>query len=157
MKTSLLKGLSFGLTSGVITTLGMLVGVSSSTHLPSAVIGAIIAIAVADAMSDAFGIHVSEESENRHTDKEVWESTLATLVSKFLFAITFVMPFLFLDLNTAVLVDVLWGMLLITFTSVAIADHQGKRRHRVVGEHLVITLLVVGITYLVGTWISTLV
>jgi VIT1/CCC1 family predicted Fe2+/Mn2+ transporter len=154
MKTSLLKGLSFGLTSGVITTLGMLVGVSSSTHLPSAVIGAIIAIAVADAMSDAFGIHVSEESENRHTDKEVWESTFATLVSKFLFAITFVVPFLLLDLNTAVLVDILWGMLLITVTSVGIADLQDKRRYRVVGEHLAITLLVVGITYIVGTWIS---
>jgi VIT1/CCC1 family predicted Fe2+/Mn2+ transporter len=157
MKVSLRKGLSFGLTSGVITTLGMLVGVSSSTHSSTAVLGGIIAIAVADALSDAFGIHVSEEAEDKHTEKEVWESTFATLISKFLFAMTFLIPILLFDLNMAVLISVVWGMILITLSSAVIAQQQKKIWHRIVGKHLTITLLVVGITYLVGTLISTVI
>jgi VIT1/CCC1 family predicted Fe2+/Mn2+ transporter len=133
----------------------MLVGVSSSTNSVQAVLGGIIAIAVADAFSDAFGIHVSEEAEDRHSDKEVWESTFATLVSKFLFAMTFLVPILLFELNTAVLISVVWGLALITLSSLVIADQQKKKRYQVVGEHLTITLLVVGITYLVGTLIST--
>lgn len=66
MKRSIKKGLGFGLTSGVITTLGMMVGLNASTKSELAVIGGIIAIAIADAFSDAAGIHVAEEAENRH-------------------------------------------------------------------------------------------
>jgi len=32
----------------------------------------VLTIAIADAFSDALGIHVSEESENRHTHREIW-------------------------------------------------------------------------------------
>jgi hypothetical protein len=64
-------GFSFGLTSGIITTLGLMVGLSSGTHLKLAVIGGILTIAIADSFSDAMGIHVSEESENIHTTKEI--------------------------------------------------------------------------------------
>lgn len=156
MKVSLRKGLSFGLTSGVITTLGMIVGVSSSTHSTSAVMGAIVAIAVADALSDAFGIHVSEEAENQHTEREIWESTSATLVSKFIFAMTFIVPVLLFDLNTAVLVGVIWGMALISIFSAAMAKQQDKKWHMVVGEHLLITSVVVGVTYVIGTLIAPL-
>ena len=49
---SLRVGLSFGLTSGVITTLGLIVGLASGTESKLAVIGGIITIAVADALSD---------------------------------------------------------------------------------------------------------
>jgi hypothetical protein len=75
---SLKTGLSFGLTSGVITTLGLMVGLHSGTHSKLAVAGGILTIAIADAFSDALGIHISEESENAHTRKQVWVSTAAT-------------------------------------------------------------------------------
>ncbi|MGZ8381620.1 MAG: hypothetical protein ACXW4C_08190, partial [Nitrospira sp.] len=55
MKASFKTGLSFGLTSGVITTLGLMVGLHSGTHSRTVVIGGILTIAIADAMSDALG------------------------------------------------------------------------------------------------------
>ena len=58
MKESVKKGFGFGLTSGVITTLGMMVGLNASTGSRTAVIGGIIAIAIADAFSDAVGMHI---------------------------------------------------------------------------------------------------
>ena len=66
MKSVLWKGVGFGLTSGVITTLGMIIGLHSGTRSKLAVEVGIIVLAIADASSDAMGIHVSEEAEMEH-------------------------------------------------------------------------------------------
>ncbi len=94
MKASFKTGLSFGLTSGVITTLGLMVGLHSGTHSRTVVIGGILTIAIADAMSDALGMHIAEESKNNGVVSEIWESTIATFGAKFLIALTFVVPVL---------------------------------------------------------------
>ena len=154
MKHSLKTGLSFGLTSGTITTLGLMVGLHSGTHSKIAVLGGILTIAVADAFSDALGIHISEESENVHTHREIWESTLATFFSKLGFALTFTVPVLLFALPTAILISVIWGLCILTVVSVGIAKEQGTRSCKVVAEHLAIALLVVGATHYLGDWIG---
>ena len=103
MKDSLRTGVSFGLTSAVITTLGLMVGLHSGTHSKIVVLAGILLIAVADAFSDALGIHVSEEAENTHTAKQIWGATIATFLTKFLFAMTFLVPVLLLSLSTAII------------------------------------------------------
>jgi VIT1/CCC1 family predicted Fe2+/Mn2+ transporter len=154
VKRSIRKGLGFGLNSGVITTLGMMVGLSASTQSKLAVIGGIIAIAIADAFSDAVGIHISEESENRHTEREIWESTLSTLASKFFIALTFVVPVLALGLSLAIVVSVVWGLALVIIFSHYLAIQQGVRSYKVVLEHVVIVILVIIITHYVGRWVA---
>jgi VIT1/CCC1 family predicted Fe2+/Mn2+ transporter len=155
MKESLRTGVTFGMTSGVITTLGLMVGLHSGTHSRLAVMGGVMTIAIADAFSDALGIHISEESENVHTPKEIWAATIATFLSKFLFALTFLVPiFLFTSLTTAVLVSIAWGMSMLALLSYVIARTQKQSAARVVGEHLAIALAVIAITHLVGDWIS---
>ena len=47
MRLSLKIGFSFGLTSGVITTLGLMVGLHSGTNSKLAVMGGILTIAIA--------------------------------------------------------------------------------------------------------------
>jgi VIT1/CCC1 family predicted Fe2+/Mn2+ transporter len=147
-------GLSFGLTSGVITTMGLMVGLNAGTHSKLVVIGGILTIATADAFSDALGIHISEESENRHSGREIWEATAATFASKFLFAITFLVPILLLPLNVAIAVNVIWGLLLLGLFSLKLAREQHTETWKVVGEHLLIAVVVVAITYLIGTWVN---
>lgn len=156
MKTSIKKGLGFGLTSGVMTTLGMMVGLSASTHSKIAVLGGIIAISIADAFSDAVGMHISEESENVHSTRDIWEATLSTLISKFVFALSFVVPVLFLDLEPAILLSICWGMLLVTLFSWYMGKQQGVRILQVVLEHVAIVILVIVITHYVGGWVATL-
>jgi hypothetical protein len=70
------------MTSAVITTLGLMVGLHSGTHSRVVVLGGILTIAIADAFSDALGIHVSEESENVHSVRQIWGATIATFLSK---------------------------------------------------------------------------
>ncbi|NVM21333.1 MAG: hypothetical protein HWN68_06090 [Desulfobacterales bacterium] len=153
MKTSIKRGFGFGLTSGVITTLGMMVGLNASTGSKLAVVGGIIAIAIADAFSDAAGIHVAEEYENQHSTREIWEATLSTFVSKFLIALTFVVPVLLFELYLAIAVSITWGLALIIIFSYHMARQQGAKPHHVVLEHVGIVVLVVIITHYVGKWV----
>jgi VIT1/CCC1 family predicted Fe2+/Mn2+ transporter len=155
MEVQTRKGLSFGLTSGIITTLGLMVGLHSSTHSALAVIGGILAIAVADAFSDAIGMHISEESEGKHNSREIWKSTISTFFSKLIFACTFIIPTLIFELQTAILVSVAWGLACISLISFFISKKQGVKPHGVVIEHLLITILVVILTHYVGDFLST--
>lgn len=128
MKASIKKGLSFGLTSAVITTLGLLVGLNSSTGSKLAIISGILIIALADAFSDALGIHVSEESNEGNTSRHVWEATIVTFLSKLIFALTFIIPFLFFNLVVSTFVSIAWGMFLLVFLSYKIGK-RGKVFH----------------------------
>ncbi len=156
LKDSLRTGITFGLTSAVITTLGLMVGLHSGTHSQIVVLGGILTIAIADAFSDALGIHISEESENVHTVRQIWASTAATFAAKFLFALTFAIPVLLLPLSAAILVSLVWGMSVLALLSYAMARAQGAAPWKMVGEHLLIALLVIGITHGVGKWLGTL-
>lgn len=155
MKHSLKTGINFGLTSGTITTLGLMVGLHSGTHSKLVIIGGVLTIAIADAFSDALGIHISEESEGQHTIKEIWESTISTFLSKFVFALTFVIPILLLPLSTAIILSVIWGLFLLCIVSLFIAKEQKVEPWKVVMEHLVIGLVVIVITHYVGDWIGS--
>jgi VIT1/CCC1 family predicted Fe2+/Mn2+ transporter len=156
VKESLKSGISFGLASGAITTLGLLVGLQAESNQKLVVIGGILTIAVADAFSDALGIHLSEESKADADGRHVWESTLATFFTKFFFALSFLVPVFLLPLGEAVVVSVLWGLLVLGFLSVRIANAKGEKPHRVVVEHIGVALLVIAVTHYLGHWISTL-
>lgn len=154
MKASWKTGLSFGLTSGVITTLGLMVGLHAGTHSRAVVLGGILTIAVADALSDAMGIHLAEESKNSGPASHVWEATLATFAAKFVIAGTFVVPVLTSPLDQAIVISIAWGLFLLTALSFFVARTQAISPWKVIGEHLLIALCVVAITHVVGDWVQ---
>jgi hypothetical protein len=120
MKESLKTGITFGLTSGTITTLGLMIGLYSGTNSRGIVIGGILTIAIADSLSDALGIHISEEADHTRTPLQVWAATVATFLSK-LCAIIFVVPVLVFDLPTAIVINLAWGLLVLTILSYYLA------------------------------------
>lgn len=148
-------GLFFGATSGVITTVGLLTGLHAGTRSVAAVLGGILVIAVADAMSDALGIHLAEEADPNTTHGHVWAATLSTFITKFLFAGSFAIPLLLLPLQRAVWASILWGMLVITVLSYFLARSQGERPLPVIGEHLGIAIVVVILSHLIGGWVGS--
>ena len=157
MKTAWRTGIRFGLTSGVITTLGLMVGLHSGTHSRGIVIGGILTIAIADAMSDALGIHVSEESKNSGSTRQIWEATLATFAAKFLVSLTFVVPVIFGPLEQAIVMSVMWGLFLLTVLSFFVARAQRIAPWKVIGEHLFIALCVIALTHVTGEWVNKIV
>ena len=155
MNSSIFKGFCFGLTSGIITTLGMMVGLNSGTGSKLVVLGGILSVAIADSFSDALGIHVSEEADFNNSAKHVWTATISTFLSKILFSMTFIIPILLLDLKTAIFVSIIWGLSILAALSYFIAKEQKVKPYEVIGEHLSIAVLVIVATYLVGDWLAT--
>jgi len=155
MKISIRKGVSFGLTSGIITTLGLIIGLNSSTHSKIVIFGGILTIAIADAFSDSLGIHLAEESgPKKITHKEIWESTISTFLSKLLFSLTFLIPFIFFDLRKAIIISLVYGLLLITLLSYYAAKWKEGSVVRSISEHLAITIFVIFATHYTGAWIA---
>jgi vacuolar iron transporter family protein len=154
MKRAFRIGFSFGLPSGIVTTLGLMVGLSSSTQSQIIVIGGILTIAIADSFSDAMGMHFSQESEHHLSHEEVWKSTIFTLIAKFIFSIIFIIPVLFFPLSTAILVCVLMGTYFIFAISLVLARERDDNPLRVIGSHLFITFCVIIIAHFVGVLIS---
>jgi len=156
MKDSLRTGVSFGLTSAVITTLGLMVGLHSGTHSRMVVLSGIFTIAIADAFSDALGIHISKECENAHTVREIWGATISTFLAKFMLAMTFIVPVFLLQLSHAIIVSLVWGFLILASLSYLMARANGESPWRVIGEHVLIAGVVVVITHWVGDLLGTM-
>lgn len=148
------SGIFFGLSSGVITLLGLMTGLSASTHSSTAVLGGIIVIAIADSLSDAFGMHISKESEHDSSEREVWVITLATFSSKMLMTISFVVPHLLLPLQLAIYASIGWGLLALTLLSLFIGRSQQRPALPIIAEHVAMALLVVVLTHAIGSLIG---
>ena len=147
-------GLFFGATSGVITTIGLIVGLNSGTKSVIAVLGGILVIAVADAMSDALGIHLAEEADPDTDHGHVWSATIATFLTKFVFSISFAVPLLLLPLGPAVVVSVIWGLLVIVVLSYFLAKWQNESPLMIIGEHALIAVLVIVFSHYIGAWVA---
>lgn len=147
-------GLFFGATSGVITTIGLIVGLNSGTKSITAVLGGILIIAVADAMSDALGIHLAEEANPDTDQAHVWAATIMTFLTKFIFSISFAVPLLLLPLSSAVTASVIWGLFVIVVLSYFLAKSQDESPLYIIGEHVGIAALVLVFSHYIGVWVA---
>lgn len=127
----------------------------SGTNSRTAIIGGILTIAIADAFSDALGIHVSEEAECNHTKREIWESTISTFLSKLFVAISFLIPVLYLSLPKAIIISIIWGLSLLGLLSYLTARAQETKPWKVIMEHLTIGVIVILATHFIGEFISS--
>ena len=143
----------FGATSGVITTVGLIAGLYAGTESVVAVLGGILVIAVADAMSDALGIHLAQEADPDSTSEHIWSATFSTFFTKFLVALTFALPLLWLPIQTAVIVSICWGLIVIALLSWFLARAQQNAVLPVILEHLGIAIAVIVISYYIGLWV----
>ena len=112
-------------------------------------------MALADSLSDALGIHMAQESQNRHSPKEIWESTLATFMTKLFIALTFLIPIFLLPNTLAITISITWGLFLLILLNLYLAKIQQLSAWLVVSEHLVIAFFVIGISFLIGQWLQT--
>lgn len=155
----LITGISFGLTSGVITALGMMVGLYAATSSKLAVVAGIIVMAIADGLADAAGLHMAEEIEVekgivKHTHKEVCLTTLFTFLSVAGSILTFAIPLLIFPLKTAVFVAIGWGMLLLILVNFYTAKIKKESPIKLISEHVLLALFVIAISCWVGNLIA---
>jgi VIT1/CCC1 family predicted Fe2+/Mn2+ transporter len=154
-------GVSFGITSGVITALGMIVGLDSATSSRLAVAAGIVVMAVGGGLADAAGMHLAEEAEiengkAKHVHREVWTTTFFTFIGVAGSVLTFVVPILIFPLKTAVYLAIGWGMLLLVFLNLYTAKVTKENAVKLISEHIFLALFVVFASYWAGTLVAIL-
>jgi VIT1/CCC1 family predicted Fe2+/Mn2+ transporter len=132
-----------------------MVGLHSVDPSKLVVLGGVLTIAIADAFSDALGMHISEEAENQHSVREIWQATISTWLAKFITAMTFVIPILLFAMSTAIIISVIYGITLLSISSYFIAKKRGTQPWSAVLEHVIIGGVVIFITHYVGDVIHT--
>ncbi len=147
-------GLSFGLTSATITTLGLIIGLNVGTGSRLAVSAGVIAIAISDSFSDALGVHLAKESEGNFTKSEIREATVSTFLYKFFFALSFLVPILLLNSPWSLYVALAWGVIILISLNYFIAKSNGEKPFKIIVEHLLISILVMGLSWVSGIAIS---
>lgn len=151
MKTSIRKGLGFGLTSGIITTLGMMIGLDQGTHSTTVVLAGIAVIAITDALSDSVAVFMADETELKSRGS-IWQESLSTFFSKFIIGMSFTLPVIFIDLANAIIFSIIYGLTLIIILSYFVAKSEKRPVVKIVVGHLVVTVAVIIISGLVGHW-----
>lgn len=156
MKKTLKKGFGFGITSGIITTLGVIIGLYSTTKSSTIIIAGIISVAIADSFSDGFGIHVAEETVGS-ASRKVWELTGYTFLFELIFALTFIIPFLIFEVGVSVIICIIYSIFLLSLYSYAISIANKRKPLPAIIEHFLLTIVVVIITYFVGDMVRLIV
>jgi VIT1/CCC1 family predicted Fe2+/Mn2+ transporter len=143
---------SFGATSAIITNLGIITGLDTLTHPKLSIIGALLVIALADNLSDSFGIHIYQESEHI-AKKEVWLSTLTNFFTRLFVSSTFIILIIVLPIRLAAVCSVIWGLLILTVMTYTIAKQQKINPFSAIFVHLTIAFVVVVASNFIGGFV----
>ena len=143
---------SFGTTSAIITNLGIITGLDTLAHPKLSIIGALLVIALADNMSDSFGIHIYQESEHL-IKKEVWLSTLTNFFARLFVSSTFIILIILLPIKLAAACSVIWGLLILTIMTYAIARQRKMSPYSAILIHTIVAVLVVAASKFIGAFL----
>jgi VIT1/CCC1 family predicted Fe2+/Mn2+ transporter len=143
---------SFGVTSAIMTNLGLIVGLETLSHPKLSMVSAILVIALADNIADSFGIHIYQESECKGV-REVWLSTLTNFLARFLVSASFILLVLALPVHIAVVCSIAWGLLLLAVMSYFIAKRRDVHPYYAVIEHITIASFIIIASRIVSKFI----
>lgn len=138
--SSLSIGSIFGIYSGIITALGLTLGIYGGGLDKKAHIIGLISIALSDSLSDAYGIYNA-------TNFSINESLL-TLAGKSILPMLMVIPYLFMPIKNAIITNIIFSTLIISLISYKLL---GDIDNTII--NVILTWLVISLVYYVGTGI----
>lgn len=150
MERNLRSGINFGIISGLITTLGLIIGLSQAGATRTVVMSAVLIIAFADAFSDALGIHLSGTDGTKRLDLALWRSIILTFFAKLVVASTFLIPILIASTFVAMYISILWAVILLTVLSYYLARYDKTNVAKAIIKNLIIVIFVVAIALYIG-------
>ena len=149
-----LSQFSLGGTAAIITSMGLIAGLSYADNPKASIVGGLLIIAVADNISDSFGIHMYKESECSDR-REVFITTVGNFLVRLLITLSFVLMVLVLPPAILIWSSPLWGLLLLTAISYNIARLRHSSPVREVMIHLVVAVTVIAASGYAGHVIAS--
>ena len=137
-----LTRISFGSTSAIVTSMGLIVGLDAATASRGALVSSLLIVALADNISDSLSIHVYQESEHLES-RAAFRATLTNFMARLVVALTFVVLAIGLPQRALAPVALGWGLLLLGALSAQLARSRGASVTGEVGKHLGVALVVI--------------
>jgi len=159
MNSSLRQGMFFGANSGIITTVGLITGLVQTKISKNYLIISIISLAIADSISEAYGMYISKKAEDTEDDSQnPFFALIGLLIMKFLIVISFLIPFAFSDSlkyykNLYWIVG--WSLFLISLVDYNISELRDESLLGYLIPHTMILFLVIYLTQFFGRLIET--
>ncbi len=143
---------SFGGTSAIVTSMGVIIGLGAASAELATVVSGLLIVAFADNLSDSLSIHMYQEAEKLE-GRTAFRSTLTNFVTRILVALSFVAIVLMLPAPYAGMVALGWGCALLAAISCMLARSRSVGVAPEVVKHLGMAVLVIGASRVIGLWI----
>jgi VIT1/CCC1 family predicted Fe2+/Mn2+ transporter len=140
-----LSNFSFGAVSAVITCLALIISFDTTNQSKMVVIGSLCVIALADNISDTLGIHIYQEGEFSSLRK-VWRATLSNFLTRLGVIAIFILFVFCLPPIPAVICSLVYGLLVLTIISYLVARKRKLSPGKIVLEHIIIAIIVLGLS-----------
>lgn len=135
-----LKNFSFGATSAVITGLAIIIGLSGMANSNITITAALLIFALADNISDSFGMHVYQRSRSMDGDRK---ATIMNFFTRIAVTISFISFILLLPMGYAIAASISFGIAIIAIISYLIARDQKMDPYSAVARYVALAILVI--------------
>ena len=140
---------SFGAVSGIVTSIGLIVGFAAAGISKPTIVAGLLIVGIADNLTDSLSIHVYQESEHLEQRAAFW-ATLGNFATRIAVSISFVLLVIFLSSLSAALVSFAWGISLLAGLTWFIAKSRGANAAIEIFKHLAVAITVVGASRMIG-------
>jgi len=151
-----LRNFSFGATSALVTSMGLIVGLNAATIAKPALIGTLLIIGLADNLTDSLSVHIYQEAE-RLDQRRALRTTITNFFVRLLVAISFVALQLALPAGDATAASLAWGFVLLAALTYALARTRQVNPVSEIAKHVGVGVVVIAISKLVGDAIPSIV
>lgn len=143
---------SIGATAAIVTSMGLIAGLTQNNSLKNTIVASLLLIAIADNISDSLAVHIYKESEDAKR-QEIASATYGNFILRFLIVFTFILIVLLLPALPALIVSSIWGLTLLVLLSVSISKVKNTPVRAEIIWHVAIALLVIVGSRLLGGFI----
>lgn len=152
------QGFFFGINSGVITTAGLITGLSQSVSNPIYIIISVLSVAISDGLGEAYGIYLSKKAKDiKDISNGPILSFISLLISKIFIVTLFLLPLLF-DWNIKYFQNLYWTIIYSSVIILILDYKLSKLRNEKITDylvqHLVVLFLVILATKYIGIFLS---
>jgi VIT1/CCC1 family predicted Fe2+/Mn2+ transporter len=144
-----LSRFSFGSTSGIVTSVGLIVGFGAATLSRPALVSGLLIVALADNVTDSLSIHVYQESE-QFEGRSAFRATLTNFVSRVVVAASFVALVIGVPAAFLPAASMAWGSVLLGSLTWALARARHVSPMGEILKHLVVAVVVVLLSRTIG-------
>jgi vacuolar iron transporter family protein len=154
------QGIFFGVNSGILTTLGVIAGISQTTKNPMYVVVSVLSLAISDCVGEAYGMYLSKKAE-KIDDKSngPFLSLVSVFLAKFITVLIFLLPLLFswdLKYYKNLSWPMLYSVVMLAIIDYRLAKLRNEKPTHYIINHLILLLIVAVSTKFIGVSLSKL-